>query len=82
MLLLFITGCKRKYKVEFLNSDGTIIETQKVLKGDKIQCSSEPLKEGYIFINKLIVCFKSHIDPAFSKDHCGNSIQYGAFTQH
>ena len=29
---------------------------------------------GYIFINKLIVCFKSHIDPAFSKDHCGNSI--------
>ena len=50
MLLLFITGCKRKYKVEFLNSNGTIIETQKVLKGDKIQCSSEPLKEGYIFI--------------------------------
>lgn len=58
MLILFIlillTGCKEKtYTITFNTDGGTVMESIKINKGDKIKNLEEPKKEGYLFVNWL-----------------------------
>ncbi len=48
IFVVLITGCSEQYTVQFVN-DGELIETIKVLSGEKINAPNEPVKEGYTF---------------------------------
>jgi len=43
------SGCSNKLSVEFDTNGGSIIETVKLEKGDKIEKPEDPTKDGYIF---------------------------------
>ena len=49
VLLIAITGCKKKYTVTFMDYDGTVLKEDIVKKGESATAPITPSRDGYIF---------------------------------
>ena len=53
-IFVIATGCKEEdiiVTVSFESNGGTIVESQKIKKGEKAVRPEDPIKEGYVFVN-------------------------------
>lgn len=49
--ILLMNSCKsNQFEIKFYNNDGSLIETQIVKKGKKVEKPEDPIKEGYVFL--------------------------------
>ena len=51
IVLLLISGCSKKYTVTIVNSNGELLDTITISKGDNLSNVDKPEKDGYIFVS-------------------------------